>query len=72
LQEAYEKALLHRPDIQAVISQRQAAEQAQVTNQGVAQKQIAASSIPQGQAMQGGTPPADTMRQALEQAYAGE
>jgi len=72
LQEAYEKALLHRPDIQAVISQRQAAEQAQLTNQGVAQKQFASSSIPQGAAMMGGTPPADTMRQALEQAYAGE
>ena len=72
LQDAYEKALLHRPDIQAVINQRAAGQQAQQNNLDVAQKQNAASSIPQGQTPQGSAPPPTDMRSALEAAYLGE
>jgi len=69
LQEAYDKALLHRPDIQAVIQQREAGQQASQNNQSVAQKQNAASSIPQGQSPVGSPATPTDMRSALEAAY---
>ena len=72
LEQAYERALLHRPDIQAVINQRADGQQVQLNNQGVAQKQNAASSIPQGGNPQGAPANPNTMRDALEAAYIQE
>ena len=65
LKGAYEKALLLRPDIQQVITQRKAAANAQTNKQAIQDKSRAAVSIPGGDAMQGGTPPPDTMRDAI-------
>tara|TARA_R110000744_G_scaffold251094_5_gene367099 strand:+ start:160 stop:1152 length:993 start_codon:yes stop_codon:yes gene_type:complete len=71
LSEAYDRAIQGRPDIVQVLEQRKAAQAAQNNNQKVQWKQNAASSIPQGQAMQSGAPVANTMREALENAMTG-
>lgn len=72
LSQAYEKALLLRPDIQQVIQQRNAAINAQQGNQQIQQKQNAAVSVAGGAALQGGKPAPTSMRDALSAAFDGE
>ena len=65
LDQAYERALAIRPDIQQVIQQRQAGNVAQQGNQSIAQKRNAAVSVPGGQAMQTGAAKPASMRDAI-------
>ena len=65
LGEAYEQALLLRPDIQQVIEQRKAANAAQGSNQQIQQKRAAAVSVPGGAVVQGGEPAPQSMRDAI-------
>ena len=69
LDQAYERAIAFRPDIQTVVDQRKAAAAAQANNQQIQQKQAAAVSVGQGNAPLGdGKPPAQSMRQAILEA----
>ena len=68
LQEAYEKAIMLRPDIQQVIQQRQAAATAAQNNQQIQQKQGAAVSLGAGQQLTGGEQPPTSMRDQIMQA----
>ena len=65
LNQAYERALTMRPDIQQVIEQRKAGAAAAENNRGVRQKQQASVSVPGGGAIQGGAAPPATMRDAI-------
>ena len=68
LPQAYEKAIMMRPDIQKVIQQRKDAGAAQQNNRTVQQKRAASASVPGGQQMQGGAAQPSTMREAIEAA----
>ena len=68
LQGAYEKALLLRPDIQQVINQRTAGQNAVTGNQSIEGKRNAAVSVAGGSAMQGGVKAPSSMREAIESA----
>ena len=65
LDQAYERALLLRPDIQAVINQRKAGAAAADMNRQVRQKESAAVSVAGGAAPMGGEKAPTTMRQQL-------
>lgn len=65
LDQAYERALSMRPDIQKVIEQRKAGAAAAENNRNVRQKQSAAVSVPGGQALQGGAAQPTSMRDAI-------
>jgi len=68
LEQAYERAIAVRPDIQAVIEQRKAAATAQQTSQGIDQKRNAASSVrSSGQGSDQSEP--ETLRGALNAAF---
>ena len=69
LDQAYERALLLRPDIQEIVQQRIAAGQAKQNNQTVAQKQAAAVSVAGGNAAMGGEKPGTDIRSALLAAW---
>ena len=73
LDQAYERALLIRPDIQAVVQQRIAAGNAQQGNQQVAKKQQAAVSVASGAAsMAGEQKPGNDIRSHLLAAWGDE
>lgn len=71
-QQAYDKALMLRPDIQQILQQRQGGQAAAQNNQAVQQKQNATVSIPRAGASQASAPEPTDMRSALEQAFGGQ
>jgi len=71
-QQAYDKALMLRPDIQQVLQQRQGGQAAAQNNQAIQQKQNATVSIPRAGASQASSPEPTDMRSALEQAFGGQ
>lgn len=69
LDQAYERAIAYRPDIQTVVEQRKAAAAAAETSQQIQKKTAAAVSVGQGNAPLGdGKPPSMTMRQQIIEA----
>jgi hypothetical protein len=71
-QQAYDKALMLRPDIQQILQQRQGGQAAAQNNQAIQQKQSATVSIPRAGASQAIAPEPTDMRSALEQAFGGQ
>ena len=65
LEQAYEQAIAIRPDVQQVIQQRMAAGNAQNNNQTIAQKRLAAVSVPGGGQLQGNPPAPTSMRDQI-------
>lgn len=71
-QQAYDKALLLRPDIQQIIAQRQGGQAAAQNNQEIQRKQNATVSLPRAGASQANSPEPTDMRGALEAAFGGQ
>ena len=71
-QQAYDKALLLRPDIQQIMAQRQGGQAAAQNNQEIQRKQNATVSIPRAGASQANSPEPTDMRGALEAAFGGQ
>lgn len=69
MDEAYERAVALRPDIQQIVEQRKAATQANQQNSQMQGKRQAASSMPSGGSMVTGAPTPNSRREALEQAF---
>ncbi len=69
LEQAYEKAIMLRPDIKQVIDQRKAAANAQGSNRTLNLKRSAAVSMPGGDAAHGTGQGPSTMREQLQAAW---
>ena len=69
LNDAYQRAIALRPDIQQIVDQRKAATNANAQNSQMQGKRQAASSMASGGSMVTGTPSPNSRREALEQAF---
>ena len=71
-QQAYDKALLLRPDIQQILAQRQGGQTAAQNNQAIQQKQNATVSIPRSGSPLANDPEPTDMRGYLEAAFGNQ